>query len=294
MPRVIPFPQKQQWLQQFEDGATVARLANDQKKDPRTIQKGIEEARHRRLMNEVRVELLKEGLRRHQGKLLEVLNSVSTTLQPPSLNLLLRHPDSPPPSPLEFAGVEAIYDDGAYNQVLLMAENDFLWQLLKEHLGKNRAFLLLGRWKINMLRELNARLALRQHIATRVKYQLGQSPDPADPEDGAIRQTGLYELNKVVVGHILEGSSSSPFEVTLGDGGELLINQITIGQLSPHRQEELEVIRRLPDLLADEEPALELRVAHEEATVTSRAARESFLEIGASYYLPGTCRACSR
>ncbi len=101
MPRVIPYERKERWFEEFEKGSSVAKLANYHKKDPRTIQRGIEEVRNRRLTAQVRIEVLKEGIRKHQEVLLEALSRAAEPIVPMAVHIE-EHP--PRVSPLSNSG----------------------------------------------------------------------------------------------------------------------------------------------------------------------------------------------
>ena len=43
MPKTVPWKDKEQWFKRYEGGESVAKLTKESSKDPRTVQRGIEE-----------------------------------------------------------------------------------------------------------------------------------------------------------------------------------------------------------------------------------------------------------
>ena len=93
MPRVVPFEEKEAWFEAHQRGDTISGLARAHKKDPRTIQGGIEEVGQRRIGIDVRSGLLRDALRKHQEDMLELVDRISALMRTtfPYLKLPVRY-----------------------------------------------------------------------------------------------------------------------------------------------------------------------------------------------------------
>ena len=293
MPKTTPRNQKESWYERFEQGHSIARLARDHKKDPRTIQRAIEDIRLGRQTAEAKIELLKDGLRRHQEELLGVLGQASNAIQPVPTKIDLHYPGVPPPPVLSLEGAEVHLHGERYSEVILDVEKGFPWGLLREHLGNDRAMLRLGHWKKVVLSGLNAMLDLREALVIRVGEEFGLAADEDISRDGAIRPAALETILRDVVAKAL-GVTAEGIDFTPLQGTEFSINGRPAGRLSGERKGLLEALRDLPSRFVDEEPALLFREAYKRVAAAAPAARDTFLEVGAAYYLPGTCRVCKR
>ena len=295
MPRKVPFEQKQMWFEKFESGKTVARLASDHKKDPRTIQRGIEEARHRQLSNQVRTELLKAAIRKHQDDLMELVTRISG-----QINGLPVHVDSInatiEPDPGAVPGIVLATKEGLVTNIMLEAEGQLRWNLLREHLGSDKAYTHLGRWKSAVLLELNARSNLRERIRGKLTRELKLRIDTDFEEPGTITPAYLNELTKSVFSLVLSEHPAYRVKLVAGTQGEFFIDQgSTCGRLFPADVDgTLAALRKLPMSVAREESAAALVSLHQVTVDNARRASLAFEEISASYYLGGTCSSCKR
>ena len=294
MPVKIEYAKKEEWFEAFEQGATVASLASSHKKDPRTIQRGIEEVRHRRLANEVRTGLLREGLRRHQEDLLSLVGRVADVARPLPVHIdpiYRRHTALPE---LDMTGFNVVVQDGSYSEVRLDVEREFHWQLLKAHLGHDKAYTYLGHWKTAVLDELNTRITLMDRITQVLTQDLGITVDPSAQQPGHVSPLCVYEIAKALFGRALRESPPYKLEVTIVEAGELFMNNQLCGQLRDSNTMVLAEIRNLPEKLAKEDASASTLELHRMATEQAERARQAFLEIRASYYLPGKCASCGR
>ena len=294
MPRKVPWETKEKWLDAVENGKTIAKLANDSKRDKRTVQKAVEEVRQHRHAAAAQLDLLKAGLRRHQDDLLGLVQETASAATSLPLHVDLHYPSVSPPRVLELTGARAFYSGGEYAEVRLLTEEQFHWPLLREHLGNDPAYRHLGHWKTAILEELNARLALGAQVVEVIhieaKLDLGEDPR----SEGGVTPRGLDQVVRAVVSRSVGEEPPYPLDVSRTEEGGLVINQIEAGHL---REVDLDVagfLLSLPKEIADREPGRRLRVAREKVDEQVRRASQAFLEIRASHYLPGNCRSCKR
>ncbi len=293
MPRVVPFEQKENWFEESEKGSSVAKLANFHKRDPRTIQRGIEEVRNRRLTAQVRVEVLREGLRKHQEVLLETLSKASAAIAPMPLHIeeIYRFDQGVPALSLE--GLDVLSSEDGYAGVELDVQQDFLWQLIRQHLGKIKAFTYLSRWKSAVVEELNARLTLKGLVREGITSEVGLTISEDPTEAHAIRPEAVYELIKGIFSIALEEGPAYAIDIYVDEAGVMRINDGTKGR-NRNADGRTHAIKHLVEKIACGETAKDLRGFHREVADAARRARQAFLEIAISYYIPGHCASCGR
>lgn len=293
MPRIVPFEQKEAWYEEHQRGATVGRLARTYKKDPRTIQRGIEEVGQRRLGADVRSDLLRDALKRHQEDLLDLVDRVVATMQTTPVHIDRISQDSMPSTIAGLDGVRAVSSDGVYREVTLDAEKELLWELLGAHVGRDKAYRHLARWKAALRDELNSRAALRRHVVSRLIEEAGVEIDRDAGRPNTVSSLGVYELSKAVMSRALGESPPYPFSVS-SDDGEVSINGGLGGRLLKGNEIALKVLAALPSSIQDDEPTVRLRSCREASTAEVDRARRSFQEISVAHYLPGTCASCRK
>lgn len=294
MPKNVSKSIKVAWFEKFEGGESIAKLARDNKRDPRTVQRAVEEIRLQRQTYQAQTELLKEALKQHQNDLFEVLGDAIALLGPLPFSLELHHAGVAPPSPLKFGGWTAQFNGHRYVELDLEVEEEYAFELLKEHLGRDRAFVLLKRWKQTVLDELNAQLDLRnvleQIIVEELKLTIGQ--DVRLP--GMIRPSTLSQLFSSSISHLYDENSKPEPVLVSGQEGEFFLGGSTGGRLPSDSHDLLERIQSLPKRLSEEPQAKGLRKSHEACNQAAKSAKQSFREIQAAHFVPNSCPACRR
>lgn len=293
MPRVVPYDQKEKWFEESEKGSSVAKLANFHKRDPRTIQRGIEEVRNRRLTAQVRIEVLREGLRKHQEVLLETLSKAAAAIAPMPLHIEeIYHFNQGVPA-LSLEGLDVLSSEDGYAGVELDVQQDFLWQLIRQHLGKIKAFTYLSRWKSAVVEELNARLTLKGLVMEGITSEVGLTISEDPTEAHAIRPEAVYELIKGTFSIALEEGPAYAIDIYVDEAGVMRINDGTKGG-NRNADGRTHAIKHLVEKIACGETAQDLRGFHREVTDAARRARQAFLEIAMSYYISGHCASCGK
>lgn len=175
MSRKISVVVKREWLQDWESGKSEATIARANRRDVRTVKKGIEEARRERDIRSARAELLKDALRRHHNALIAELEGVLSSLALPSEDLV----------PLSwYRGADSIFyeaskkdrrqtavaGDGSAKPV---GETNVKWGLLEEHLKNDPVWKLLARQKEDAFRHLERRIALQRKTVAIIERETG-------------------------------------------------------------------------------------------------------------------------
>ena len=293
MPRVVPYDQKEKWFEESEKGSSVAKLANFHKRDPRTIQRGIEEVRNRRLTAQVRVEVLREGLRKHQEVLLEALSRAAKAIIPMPVHIEeIYRPNQGIPA-LRLEGLDVLYSEDGYVGVELHVEHDFVWQLLRQHLGKIKAVNYLSRWKSAVVEEPNARLVLRVLVKEGIAQEVGLTVSEDPTEAHAIRPEAVYELIKGIYSIALEEGPAYAIDIHVDEAGVMRINDGTKGG-NRNADGRTDAIKHLVEKITSGESARGLRGFHQDVADAARRARQALLEIAMSYYISGHCASCAK
>ncbi|MFC1944250.1 hypothetical protein ACFLX5_01955 [Chloroflexota bacterium] len=145
MPKIIPITEKRGWLQRFESGESEAYIARNDRRNIRTVKKGIEEARNERDIQLARSEILRDALRRHQDQLMANVRDILSAIEPTQSNIQLKDVENRPEH-----------------------------ELLIEHLGKrDQIWSSLQKWKDTVTRQTQLLKNLESHIETLLMLKTG-------------------------------------------------------------------------------------------------------------------------
>ncbi len=76
MPKKISIQEKRDWLVEYENGKPIKDIAGDAKRDTRTINGALDDARRDRDARFARAELMKDALYKHQDLLRDGLKTI--------------------------------------------------------------------------------------------------------------------------------------------------------------------------------------------------------------------------
>ncbi len=143
MPRKFTDTDKRMWLELYESGKTEKWIARERAKcDPRTVKRGIEEARRKQDARGARADLIKEALRKHQDSLLEELDEILDGLTLPTKEFVII-PWSRGGDPI-LPGSET---DVSARIAASGSEGGAVRRLRKAHLKNDRLWKVLGQWQ---------------------------------------------------------------------------------------------------------------------------------------------------
>ena len=306
MPKTVPWKDKEQWFKRYEGGESVAKLSGESSKDPRTVQRGIEEVGNWRATQKVREVLFREAHRFHQKELLGSVELGSQSVVSPP-----RHPDlgfqAKESSRFhEFGPVRAHQKGGAFDEVIIGVENEFTWGLLNEHLGRHDLFRHLDVWKRAFSAAMNAHMALRTGVVAALEglgYQLSDDLGPP----GTLRPGGVEVRLRVAVSRILAEDPPYGLRVEEVENGEFFVERDTDraegeefaaknssgGRLLPGGKDAREVMSGVLDSVTSGH-AEAVRDTYDKADRATGEAHRGLELLRASHYIPGTCGACPR
>ena len=176
------------WLERYEDGQRLDKLAKDSRRDPRTISMHIEKARLERDFVAAQSEQLRGALQAHQRDMLAALDQLSRAIHVLPLNFLdptgldFGFEDLWEPSelarykdlPLDPAAAAKITrDQNGPLEVILAVEETRLWPAIKEHIRKDQLWRHLADWRQALLQECRLRADLNLSIRRRAEAVFG-------------------------------------------------------------------------------------------------------------------------
>jgi uncharacterized protein (DUF2267 family) len=177
MPKKFSDTDKRKWLELYDSGKSETWIAKEHAKcDPRTVRRGLEEARRKQDGRVARTELLKEALRKHQDSLLEELEKILSALTIPTEDYVVlpwhRGGD------FILAEAETLaekWQAGNVSEPVAATRNEgvAVRRLLKEHLKNDRLWKVLAQWKKGYDAHLAARLVLQRKTVAVIQDKTG-------------------------------------------------------------------------------------------------------------------------
>ena len=164
MSKKISIYEKRKWLDMYEQGKTEVQIARELGRDPRTIVKGIEEASKDRRLSSVEAEILRDALLKHQEQLMGVLKNIAAMLVMPPYNLEIREEADGTLAPIPLPGATAEHISGEKMALEIHGEAKLEWELLKEHLKREKLWNHLNQWRKALLDHVLARWQFRQVV----------------------------------------------------------------------------------------------------------------------------------
>jgi DNA-directed RNA polymerase subunit L len=183
MPKQIPMSEKKEWLLEYDDGKPSAEIAREKQRALKVIKRGIEEARAERDGAAARAEIVKEALIKHQQQLMGIINRLLEATEPPPADMEIRRERSGAIAPIPIPAGRILYTPSQGLTVELSDENKTLWELLKQHLTRDRIWSAIRNWKEALTNRTKATIAVETgirmliEIETGLRVTEGQSPD---------------------------------------------------------------------------------------------------------------------
>jgi len=296
MPKRIPLEEMRKWLKAYEEeGRSIEEIAKEAGRDKRTVRSGIERLRHERAAAFAKAEIIKDALYKHQQQLLESIRSVIAALEVPPDNL-----DIELPIQLTQARVDYQRDKGLV--LSLQLENTIQWELLKEHLKRDRTFSALNRWKVAVAEHMRSRRDMKRQIKYHIEQSTGLEVAKDADEAGKASYVAAMAIDEifypVIIRRILSIADGTNPEKRMvvdkegnirhGDGG-------TVIAYAPADAQKVKaaLIEVFPELQnsSEAERVVETYQSMEEWIAKTR---RKFGEIHLLNYVPGQCRVCRR
>ncbi len=181
MPKRFSEKDKRDWLELYETGKSETWIVRERAHcDPRTVKRGIDEARRRRDANMARVELVKDALRTHHDDLLGELQHMlsSLTMPPVDFTVLSWHHNGVSIFTVDDKTKEMNQKESTITVTeKVIIDRSAKRDLLKEHLKDDRMWKILAQFKRDYDENAQARVTLQRKIVNIVEKQTGYKFD---------------------------------------------------------------------------------------------------------------------
>lgn len=300
MPKTIPLADKREWLKLYEEGRAEASIAADAQRDVKTIKKGINDARLERDSAAARSQLITEALRRHHNTLGAIVQEIVSALKLPSHDVEIRrnqdgtHATTPLPG-----GARIEYNPAAGLVVLLKDEGTPHWDLLREHLKRDRLWGLLDHWKAAMKAHMQTRTALKGWASSLLQDSTGlnvRSETSKNQEGGYVFTSAVQLFYEVALKRAIGIPDATNLEENLvATSEDYVIHAGGRVAYCPDATEQCKdkMVEAFGKLLGSVESrqATETNTTLEQATDKAKRPVEEIALLG---LIPGHCRVCRR
>ena len=199
--------ERQNWLELSEQGVLIVTIANESKRDVRSVKVHIEKARLERSFELAQRNQLERALQGHQDDLLGLLRNLKESINVPGLDYvdpvgldfglediwstthLVRNREALIPrqssDPHETAVFNVIRDINGPQEIQLVTAVSRLWSALKEHIRQGALWRHEAAWRDSYLVELQRRAHLNRAIRANAEgifgLKVGLKSLPGDP-----------------------------------------------------------------------------------------------------------------
>lgn len=301
MPKKVPMSEKREWLRDFDEGKPAAEIAKVRKRGLKVIKRGIEEARAERDGAAARAEIVKDALVKHQQQLMGIIERLLQAAEVPPPDLELRREKSGALAPIPLPASRIIYTPTQGLIVDLSDENSTLWELLKEHLTRDRIWSAVRNWREAFIPHIRARLELKSGIKTLIEIETEFKVIDDKPANDKTAFVYPHAVNLFYIVHMRKAlgisDGTNPQErmiasdegyVRHGGGGSELA-------YCPGKQEQCRValiraFEKIPDLSERKR----VIATESELRNVSNKLKRLLEDIRLMGLIPGRCRICSR
>ncbi len=303
MPKRFLETDKRDWLELYETGKSEKWIAKERAHcDPRTVKRGIEEARRRRDANMARIELVKNALSKHHDDLLDELQNIlsSLTLPPVDFTVLSWHHNGDSIFTVDDKTKKTNQKESTITvteefNIDRSAKRD----LLKEHLKNDRLWKILTSLKRDSDEHIQARATLQHKIVNIVEKQTGYKVD-----DGNKLSTNFiysYTTGDLFFKSILQKALGVRRTITLEEDtyadvsrGTVQYHESTLAEV-PGNEEgcKKNLLMALRKLQNSEEVSQAVET-HKALAESNEKAKQSVEQLLLLNFVPGQCQICRR
>jgi len=302
MPKKISIQQKRDWLVEYENGKSIKDIAGDAKKDTRTINEALEDARRDRDARSARAELMKDALYKHQELLRDGLHKIIRNLELPTNDR----------APLSWHEGEKSIFKRTWNLKKLTgvtgislkkgrpsASSVLTDDLLRQHFRNDKAWKLMVQWEKAYLEHINDRLTLQEKLVSLVEQKTGYHLiDRAKDESSYVYS---YTTGPILYEAALESSLKTGSKYNLKDdvkadpgSGEVRYRGSSLAKAPGEEKSCRENILTAYNELLKSSAMEHVVTSYTSLLEISAKARQAIEEINLLGYIPGSCNVCRR
>jgi len=302
MPKKISVQQKRDWLAEYENGKSTIDIAKDAKRDTRTINKALEDARRDRDARFARAELMKDALYKHQDLLRDGLNKIIRNLELPTNDYAPLSWHEGEKSIFtrtwnlrELTGIQGLSFKKGRPSVSSVLTND----LLRQHFRNDKTWKLLVQWEKVYLEHINNRLTLQENLVSLVEQKTGYHLVDRERDESSyvysyttgpiLYEAALESALKMGSKHNLEADVKADL-----NSGEVRYRHSSLAKaLGDEERCQKNILTAYNELL--QSSAMEHVVTSCAGLLEiSAKARQAVEEINLLGYIPGSCNVCRR
>lgn len=288
MSRKISLVEKRQWLQEYESGLSEHSLHKKYKKDIRTIKTGLDNARVDRDYSAAKIEMMKETLIKHQGRLIERLHGYQSSVKVPEIDYEVLS---------WYQGDKSVFsNESSISQT--GESNDLVDDMLQQHLKGDKVWKLIEEWRETYRVNIAAREGLQLEIFKRLKrigYPVVSANDNPKPFLYVNTIGPLFYKWAVVKAFSPQKAANPDQEIAIDNHLPGVMYRGNTLVEAPNNLEEtkrtlIKVFRKITQL-PEVKAIVETQEALEKITNKTQRAIEEILLID---YIAGDCNVCRR
>lgn len=289
------------WVKAYEEeGKSILQIARDTKHDPRTIRSKIDKILQQRASVNARTEMIKDALRRHQTGLTACLSEIIAALEIPSDNIRIDKLSQEAPIQLSHALIK--YNERAGLFLELQAERMREWELINEHLKRDRAFLTLKTWREALLQYFHTTIDLRNRIKLDLTGATGLKAVGSTAEKEELGYIVTSAIHEIFLPVILRQARCTK-DLTMPEKSLVADEQGYIRHLrggtiiayAPENPETCkEAIIKVITKLRHDDSIKAIRESYDTLRQLTGKTKRKFEDIEMLSYIPGECRVCRR
>jgi hypothetical protein len=301
MPKRFSETDKREWLELYETGKSEKWIARERARcDPRTVKRGIDEARHRRDANMARLELVKNAFSKHQDDLLGELKNIlsSLTMPPVDIAVLSWHHDGDSIFTVDDKTEEMNQKESTITVTKKVNIGHITKRdLLKEHLKNDRLWKKLAQRETDYNDNTQARIALQHKIVNIIEKQTGYKFD--DGKKLSANFICSYTTGDLFFKSILQKAFGIRPTITLEEDiyadvsrGEVQYQRSILAQVAENQEgckENLLIALRKLQRSKEINRVVETQKALAESNETAKQVVELLLLLN---FVPGQCQVC--
>jgi len=300
MPKKYKESDRVKWLELSNSGKTEKWIANNYKCDPRTVRRGIEEARRKQDVVLARRELVKDALRKHQNDLLDELDRISTNLfLPPEGYVAISWGLGGDSILAESETAVGGEQTGEFPKLAMVGrgEEGAVRRLLRQHLKNDRLWKMLAQWEKAYAAHLTARIILQRKIVAVIQDKT--ECKLVDRND--VLQPFLYTSNTgdLFLRAIVRDASGAKKKIDIENdlivniaGGDVRYNSTILGEVSGKEEEVKAGLIKAFKELKDSYEAVSVVDSYKALEVAQMKVRQAVEQFKLLGLISGQCNIC--
>jgi len=296
LPRKFTLTDKSRWLELYDQGKSEKFIAREVAHcDVRTVQRGLDEARHAQDARLAQRELIKDALKKHQNELLNVVDELVKAMVPPQPDLYIQWQREDMPQTFSSSGATVEYKGENIWTASLNAENLPIWGPFRDHLKRHQTLRELVLWRRDVVEHLKARVALQKRLVALLEEETGLTVE--SPGIQCIESIATHELYRIAIRKVLGYSEGlyTEKDIEVSNAGEVMLKGHLLARVGEGKEERCKnsILMAMKKILESPEAA---EVSSTLETLSQDAARikKRLQEISMVGFLPGKCDICEQ